>query len=246
MVLTLHCPDQAAVIESGMYAAGVEALNAAGDNPDVRSVVIVGEGDTFCADANLQRFQAWRGQGRELASETLDTLNLWIDTISTFPKPVLAAVEGSAAGTAFSIALACDLVVASREAFFALSHGRAGLPPDGGSTWHLARALPRNMALEIALLGERLSAERLHALGLVNRLAAPGQALQDALALADRLNQRAPNVIAATKELLAAAPASTLGRHLVAERDAFVEQLQHANADAGMAALLARRSPVFD
>lgn len=229
-----------------MYAAGVEALNAAGDNADIRSVVIVGEGSTFCAGGNLQRLQANRALAPQVQAESIDALNLFIDTVSTFPKPVIAAVEGAAAGAGFSLALACDMIVAAHDSVFALSHARIGLSPDGGATWHLMQALSRNMALEIALLGDRMPAARLHTLGLVNRLSAPGAALSDALALAETLNQRAPNAVEATKELLNGAAHSTLPRQLVAERDSFVANLHHRNAGIGIAAFLQKESPSFE
>jgi enoyl-CoA hydratase/carnithine racemase len=246
MVLTLQNPQFRNALEPAMYAAGVEALNAAGDNTDIRSVVIVGEGSTFCAGGNLQRLQANRALAPAVQAESIDALNLFIDTISTFPKPVIAAVEGAAAGAGFSLALACDMIVAAHDAVFALSHARIGLSPDGGATWHLAQALTRNMALEIALLGDRLSAERLHTLGLVNRLSSPGSALADALALAETLNRRAPNAIESTKELLASAARSTLPRQLVAERDCFVINLHHQNAGIGIAAFLRKETPAFE
>lgn len=246
MVLTLHNPEFRNALDPGMYAAGVEALNAAGDNPEVRSVVIVGAGGTFCAGGNLLRLQENRARERSVQADSIDALNSWIDAISTFPKPVLAAVEGAAAGAGFSLALACDMIVSARDAIFALSHGRIGLSPDGGATWHLARALPRNLALEIALLADRIPAERLYAMGLVNRLAPPGEALEDALALAQALNERAPNAVASTKELLAAAPQASLERHLAAERDAFVDNLHHANAGIGIAAFLRKQAPAFE
>lgn len=246
MVLTLNNPEYRNALDPGMYAAGVEALNAAGDNPEIRSVVIVGEGSTFCAGGNLQRLQDNRARDRSVQSESIDALNLWIDTLSTFPKPVIAAVEGAAAGAGFSLALACDMIVAARDAIFALSHGRVGLSPDGGATWHLARALPRNLAHEIAMLADRLGAERLYEMGLVNRLAAPGHAFSDALALAEELNRRAPNALTSAKELLSAASQTTLARHLEAERDHFVANLHHANAGIGIAAFLRKQAPAFE
>ncbi|WPB58213.1 oxepin-CoA hydrolase, alternative type [Xylophilus sp. GOD-11R] len=246
MVLTLHNPEFRNALDPAMYAAGVEALNAAGDNPEVRSVILVGEGDTFCAGGNLQRLLAGREGPAAAQAESVDALHSWIDTIATFPKPVIAAVEGAAAGAGFSLALACDFIVASREAIFALSHARVGLTPDGGATWHLARSLPRQAANEIALLGGRVGAERLQVLGLVNRLSAPGDALADALPLAQSLNERAPNAVAGTKELLTLASQQSLPGHLVAERDLFVAALRHPNAGIGINAFLHKQAPAFD
>lgn len=246
MVLTLHNPEHRNRLEPGMVAAAVEALNAAGDNADIRSVVIVGEGDAFCDGVGAHRLRDSRAQPAASQADLIDALNLLVETVSTFPMPVVAAVEGPATGAGFALALACDMVVAARDAVFALPQGRLGVAPDGGASWHLAQALPRPLANEIALLGEPVPAERLYALGLVNRLVAPGQALSAALALADTLNQRAPNVLEGTKELLAAAPHVTLGRHLAAERTQVLVTLNHANAGIGLAAFMQKRVPDFE
>lgn len=246
MVLTLHNPQSRNAMDTGVYAAGVEALNAAGDNRDIRSVVIVGWGDTFSAGGDLRPLQENRTNPSGVQEGLLDALHLFIDTVNTFPKPIVAAVEGAALGSAFSLVLACDMIVAAQGAIFALSHGHVGLTPDGGATWQLARALPRNLAAEISLLGDGLTAERLHALGLVNRLSNPGMALSDALLLAETLNQRAPNVVEATKELLAAAPRASLAEQLHAERVQFLKSLGHANGGIGIAAFLHKQTPDFE
>jgi enoyl-CoA hydratase/carnithine racemase len=158
---------------------------------------------------------------------------------------VLAAIEGAAAGAGFSLALACDLIVASRSALFALSYSQVGLSPDGGASWSLARALPRPLATELLMCGERTSAERLHALGLVNRLAEPGGALTAALELAQTLNERAPNALGSIKELLNEAGQHTLNAHLDLERQHFVRNLHHANAGEGISAFLEKRKPHY-
>ncbi|MVO97922.1 enoyl-CoA hydratase-related protein, partial [Rhizobium leguminosarum] len=131
----------------------------------------------FCAGGNLQRLQARRQEDAEAQAQGVEALHQWIETLSTYPKPVIAAVEGAAAGAGFSLALACDMVVAARDAAFVMAYAGVGLSPDGGATWSLARALPRQLAAELLLCGERIGAERLHALGVVNRLARPGEAL---------------------------------------------------------------------
>ena len=130
---------------------------------------------------------------KSLTAAEKKLLHDWIEAIRTYPKPVIAAVEGSAAGAGLALVLACDLVVAARSARFATAYARVGLSPDGGTSWHLARALPRALAAEMLMCGDLVEAERLHALGLVNRLADTGQALQAALDLADTLHGRAPN-----------------------------------------------------
>ncbi|RYY66434.1 MAG: enoyl-CoA hydratase, partial [Comamonadaceae bacterium] len=168
-----------------------------------------------------------------------------IETIRTFPKPVIAAVEGPAAGAGFSLALACDLIVAASNAVFVMVYSSVALSPDGGATWALARALPRQLASELLMTGDRIGADRLHALGVVNRVTAEGAALPEALALAERLNGRAPNALASIKELLDEAGDGTLHEHLARERDHFVRNLHHPNAGVGIGAFLAKEKPRY-
>jgi enoyl-CoA hydratase/carnithine racemase len=246
MVLTLSDPTHRNALGPEMYAAGVEALSAAESNPEVRSVVIVGEGSLFSAGGNLQRLLANRQQAPAVQVQSIEGLHNWIEAIRTFPKPVIAAVEGAAAGAGFSLALACDFIVAASNAVFVMAYSNVALSPDGGGSWSLARALPRPLVNELLMCGERISAQRLHELGLVNRVSQPDSALADALALAEKLNTRAPNVLASIKELLNDAPQASLASQLTAERDHFVRNLHHANAGIGIAAFLAKQSPRYD
>jgi enoyl-CoA hydratase/carnithine racemase len=246
MVLTLSNPGQRNALGPGMYAAGIEALNAAETNPEVRSVVITGEGSMFCAGGNLQRLQANRQSAPSVQAESIENLHNWIETIRTFPKPVIAAVEGAAAGAGFSLVLACDFIVAASNAVFVMAYSNVALSPDGGGSWSLARALPRQLVSQLLMCGERIGAQRLHELGLVNQVSQPESALADALALAEKLNARAPNALASIKELLNEAPQSNLASQLAAERDHFVRNLHHPNAGIGIAAFLAKEDPRYD
>lgn len=245
MVLTVSNPEHRNALGPEMYAAGIEALGVAETNPEVRSVVITGEGTVFSAGGNLQRLQANRQESAEVQTQSIEGLHTWIETIRTFPKPVIAAVEGAAAGAGFSLALACDFIVAADNAVFVLAYSNVGLSPDGGATWTLLRALPRQLAIELLMCGARISPERLQALGVVNQLAQPGHALTDALALAQRLNERAPNALASIKELVNDADGTTLTVQLARERDHFVRNLHHANAGIGIAAFLAKKTAEY-
>src|SRR5439155_3542057 len=100
----------------------------------------------------------------------------------TFPKPVIAAVEGPAAGAGFSLALACDFIVAADNAVFVMAYSNIALSPDGGGSWSLAQAMPRQLASELLMCGERITPARLQQLGIVNKVTAPGAALEEALA----------------------------------------------------------------
>ncbi|OUM01093.1 oxepin-CoA hydrolase, alternative type [Variovorax sp. JS1663] len=246
MVLTLSNPSQRNALGPEMYAAGVEALNGAENSDEIRSVVLVGEGAWFCAGGSLQRLLGNREREPAVQAESIEALHSWIDSIRTFPKPVIAAVEGAAAGAGFSLAMACDLIVSARDAVFAASYSSVALSPDGGLSWHLAQMLPRQLASEWLMLGGRIDAARLHALGVVNEITENGQALAAALALAKRLGERAPNSLASIKELLSEGRGATLSAQLSQERDHFVRNLHHPNAAIGINAFLAKEKPRYE
>ena len=241
LVLTISNPEHRNALGPELYAAGVEALSVAESSPDVRSVVITGEGAHFCAGGNLQRLLANRQQPPEVQAQSIEGLHNWIETIRAFPKPVVAAVEGSCAGAGFSLALACDMVVAAHSSVFVMAYSNVGLSPDGGASWSLMRALPRATALQLLMCGDRIGAERLQQLGVINTVSATGEALTDALALCERLNARAPNALASIKELANDAPTVPLHAQLGAERDHFVRNLHHGNAGEGIDAFINKR-----
>ena len=245
LVLTLRNPHRHNVLDPEIYSAGIEALNGAERGSDIRSVVLTGAGTLFSAGDDLHRLKANRALEPGVQAASIDALHNWIETINAFPKPVVAAVEGTAAGAGFSLALACDFIVASRSARFSLAYTHVGLSPDGGASWALARALPPTLAAEWLMLGEPISAERLHAVGMVNRLSEPGSALADALAFCSALNTKAPNVLASVKELVQQAPSQALHQQLAAEQQHFVQNLHHANAGEGIDAFLEKRAPQF-
>lgn len=243
LLLTISDPATRNALSPELYAAGVEALSLAESDAQIRCVVLTGAAGHFSAGGNLSQMQAVRGQP-ERQQARVDALHQWIEALRSCPKPVIAAVEGAAAGAGCSLALACDLLVASREAKFSLAYGRIGTSPDGGASWHLAQLLPRNQALEWIWMAQTRSGEDLHRSGLVNRLCAPGEALVTALALAQDLAQLAPNAIAAVKELVCQ-PSAALGDQLVREREAFIDNVNHPNGAEGLAAWREKRSPTF-
>jgi enoyl-CoA hydratase/carnithine racemase len=246
LVLTLSNPEFRNALGPEMYAAGVEALSVAESSADVRSVVITGANGIFSAGGNLQRLQNNRQLPPEHQAQSIEGLHNWIEAIRTFPKPVVAAVEGPAAGAGFSLALACDMIVAARNSVFVMAYSSIALSPDGGGSWSLSRAMPQQLATELLMCGERIGAERLQQLGVVNRLAEAGQALQQALDLCQKINARAPNALASIKELMADADGSSLNAQLARERDHFVKNLHHANAGIGISAFLNKQNPQYN
>jgi len=245
LILTLSDPALRNAMGPAMYAAGIEALNVAETNPDIRSVVITGEGAHFCAGSDVQRLKANREQPADVQAQIIESLHNWMEAIRTFPKPIIAAVEGAAVGSGFSLALMCDLVVAAEDSVFATAYSNLALSPDAGASWHLTQALPRQLAAELLLLGERISAQRLHELGVVNRVIDSGHALSEALALAERINTRAPNVMNSIKELVNDASVNSLTAQLAQERNQFVKNLHHPNAGIGIQAFLNQEAPNY-
>jgi enoyl-CoA hydratase/carnithine racemase len=245
MVLTLSNPEFKNALSPDIYSAGVEALNAAENNPEIRSVILTGEGSMFCAGGNLQRLQANRSQERAVQSQSIDELHNWVDSLRAFPKPIIAAVEGAAAGAGFSLALACDMIVSANNAVFVMAYSNIALSPDGGASWHLSRALPRQLVTEILMCGDRVPAERLFALGLVNRLVSAGNALAAAIEMAQGLNARAPNALESIKELINESASNSLDQQLASERQHFVRNLHHLNGAEGISAFLEKRSPNY-
>ena len=245
LVLTLSNPTLRNALGPEMYTAGIEALSAAESNSEIRSVIITGEGAHFCAGGNLQRLLTNREQPKQVQAQSIDGLHTWMEAIHTFPKPVIAAVEGAAAGAGFSLVLMCDLVVAARDSIFVMAYSSIALSPDGGGSWNLSQALPRQIAAELMLLGERITADRLHALGSINRLVESGTALTQALDLAERINARAPNAMQSIKELINDAANQSLHMHLAQERDHFVNNLHHANSGIGISAFLNKEKPIY-
>ena len=246
LVLTIANPEHRNALGPEIYAAGQDALSMASKDAGIRSIVITGDGGVFSAGGNLQRLNQNRQLPPEHQAQSIEGLHNWIEAIRTFPKPVIAAIEGPAAGAGFSLALACDIIVAARNSIFVMAYSNIALSPDGGGTWSLSRCVPRQLATELLMFGERIGAERLHQLGVVNQLCEPGQALGTALSRASLLNNKAPNALASIKELLNDADGTSLNRQLAQERDHFVKNLHHANAGIGISAFLNKETPRYE
>ena len=245
LILTLSNPGARNALHPDMYAAAIETLATADRDDTVRAVVLTGADHFFCAGGNLNRLLENRAKPESEQAESIDNLHRWIEALRDCPKPVIAAVDGAAAGAGFSLALACDLIVAGSSAKFVMAYVKVGLTPDGGGSWFLSQALPRQLATEMIIEGKPVLAPRLHQLGLVNRVVADGTALDEALAWADELAQLSPNAVERIKTLIGEAQHNTLPEHFEAEKESFVESLHHRDAHEGINAFLNKRAPVY-
>src|SRR6185437_427114 len=186
-----------------------------------------------------------RAQDKSVQEEAIEQLHGWIEALRNCTKPVIAAVDGAAAGAGFSLALACDMIVAGSSAKFLMAYVKAGLTPDGGATWFLRQALPRQLATEILIEGKAIEAQRLFELGVVNRVVADNSALDAALAWADDLAELSPNAAAGIKSLIGEAETNSLSSQLLAEKRSFVNALHHPDAQEGISAFFDKRKPNF-
>lgn len=244
--LVLSNPAQRNALLPEHSRAFTRALRLASDDDAIGAVVISGAGEHFCAGGDLRTLhESRRTNPPQHHYDRLANLNEFVRALRQCAKPVIAAVEGHAAGAGFSVALACDLLVAAEDAQFTMAYVNVGLNPDGGGTYFLARALPLQLAAEIAMTGVAIGARRLADLGVVNRLAPKGSARAEALDWATKLARGAPRAIGRIKRLLAEAQAGELLRHLDLERHLFVEALHGDEAGEGIAAFLEKRRPAF-
>lgn len=246
LVMTLSDPATRNTLSHEVLDTGIAALSEAASDATVRAVVLRGAGGHFCAGGNLQGLLERRRAGPPAQLKMLEHLHQFVEALRACPKPVIAAVDGAAAGAGFSLALACDMIVAADDARFILSYGRIGLSPDGGATWSLMQALPRARVQQLLWLGEPVSARQLADWGLVSSVTPSGQAAPEALRLAERLATMAPNALASAKALLQHAPDRSLTEQLAAERDHFVANLFHDNGAEGLNAFLEKRAPRFE
>ena len=245
LILTLSNPGARNALHPDMYAAAIETLSTAERDDSVHAVILTGADYFFCAGGNLNRLLQNRALPKSEQADSIDNLHSWIQALRDCPKPVIAAVDGAAAGAGFSLALACDLIVAGATAKFVMAYVKVGLTPDGGGSWFLSQALPRQLATEIIMEGKPVLAPRLHELGIVNRVVADGSALDAALAWADELAALSPNAVERIKSLVGDAPQNTLQQHFEAEKHNFVESLHHRDAQEGISAFLEKRTPKY-
>lgn len=243
--LTLTRPERLNALTDRMVRVLSEALETAVGRDDVRCVVISGAGGSFSAGADVGS-----GVGGEPAHErfdvrALDAANRLVRAVTNLDKPVLAAVDGVAAGVGCSLALACDLVVAARSARFLLAFTRIGLMPDGGSSWTVAASIGRARAMRMALLAEPLPAEEAYGAGLVSHLVDDDQLDELVARLVRRLAAGPPLAFAATKKALNAATLAGLHEALERERTAQTVLLRTEDAAEGMRAFGETRRPDF-
>jgi 2-(1,2-epoxy-1,2-dihydrophenyl)acetyl-CoA isomerase len=244
--ITLNRPDKLNAFIGHMRRDLAEALEHAGSDRSVRVVIITGAGRAFCAGGDIafmgelmerrdtDEFERILGAGRRV-----------IGAIRTMSKPVIAAVNGPAAGAGFNLALACDLRIASNNATFSQSFVKVGLHPDWGGTYFLPRLVSPNKACELFFLGDSIDAAEALRLNIVNQVVAPEELETATLQLAERLRASPPIALASAKQAVYMSGAADLEEMLRYETEAQLRCFESDDGREGIRAFFEKRDPRF-
>jgi len=241
MTITLNRPDVLNALNRAVHQGIFEALQDARD-PSVRAVVLTGAGRGFCVGQDLQEFSSGAGS---VADNLRENYHRNVLAIRALEKPVIAAVNGPAAGAGLSLALACDVRIAADTASFVPAFIKIGLVPDSGGTWLVRRLLGTARAFEWLTTGRKLDAEEACAWGLVSEVVAAGELSQRAHEVARLFAAMPTRAVWQTKRLLDAAETSTFADQLEREATAQAELTQTHDFAEGVAAFLAKREAEF-
>ena len=240
--ITLNRPDRLNSFTRSMHAELRDALSKLGD---ARVVVLTGAGRGFCAGQDLNDRAVAPGEAIDLGETVEESWNPLIRTLAALPQPVIARVNGVAAGAGANIALACDLVIAARSAKFIQSFSALGLIPDSGGSWHLPRLVGQARALGLALTGEPLTAEKAADWGLIWKSVEDEDLDAEVDAVATKLASLPPLGLAAIKQIIRTSWSRTLDRELDLQRDEMRRLGFTEDYREGVAAFLEKRTAKF-
>jgi enoyl-CoA hydratase/carnithine racemase len=246
LTLTMNRPDKLNALSVELTTALLDAFRRAAAQPEIRAIILTGAGRAFCAGGDLALIADARRRNADGELEALlrggSQLAL---AICDTPAPVLAAVNGPAAGAGMNIALACDLCLASENAVFGQNFAKVGLFPDFGGTYLLPRLVGPARAAEMFYTGEMISALDAERIGVVNHVVAPDRLLEEVRALAGRLAAAPPLAARAVKKLLFGSDRAAFERALELEVQQQVKCFASEDCGEGLSAFFEKRRPVF-
>ena len=243
--ISLNRPDKLNSFSREMHARLREALDTVERDASIRAVVLTGSGRAFCAGQDLADLSFERGSMTDLGELIDSNFNPLIRRLQALPKPVIARVQGIAAGAGANLALACDLVIAARSASFLQAFVNIGLLPDSGGTWLLPHTVGTARALGLAMLGEKLPAEEAQRWGLIWRCVDDAELDAEVERLAARLAAMPTRALGAIKQAVHAAATNTMSQQLDLERDLQAMLGRSHDYSEGVNAFLEKRKPAF-
>ncbi|HEX9712838.1 MAG TPA: enoyl-CoA hydratase-related protein [Actinomycetota bacterium] len=246
--ITLNRPDSLNALNTELSNAFIKAIGDAGSDLGVRAVIITGAGRAFCAGADLAEVQNQMEGGKQMRpDEILRTrYNPIVLGITEMPKPVIAAVNGAAAGAGSSVALACDIRIAGDKAKFLQAFIKIGLIPDSGAHWLLPRLVGQAKATELAITGETIDAEEALRIGMVNRVVPQAELLEQATAWAKRFATGPTVAYGLTKKAFRLAATADLSTVLDIEADLQAEAALTRDSVEGVVAFIEKRDATFE
>ncbi|MDB5971482.1 MAG: hypothetical protein JWQ90_3932 [Hydrocarboniphaga sp.] len=245
-LIELNRPEAMNSIDPVMKRELPSALEDAARDPEIGAVVLTGAGKAFCTGSDLKAGGGGGDTGlRKVARSLLYDYQPVLELLVRMDKPVIAAVNGPAAGMGMSLALACDLVVMSRSAYLLSPFVNVGLVPDGGAAWFLTRRLGYGRAFEVLADGQKISAEQCLAWGLANRIAEPDELRAGALQWAAQLAERAPIAMALTKRIARLSLGTGLSEMLGVEAELQAMSAATDDSREAIAAFVEKRKPTF-
>lgn len=247
--ITLDRPEVLNALNPEMAEGLKDATGALEKNSAVRCVVITGAGEHFMAGGDVRHFHRLLGEGVGEAvshiSGEIESVHACIMSIRNMPKPVIASIRGASAGFGMSLVAACDLAIAAEDSVFSLAYCRIGTSPDGGSTWTLPRMVGLKRAMELALLGDRITPQQASDYGLVNWVVPTHELDGKTAELASRLAAGPVDALARTKALLNASLDTELEAQLAAEMNCFVAGVSGPEFAEGVGAFVEKRPARF-
>jgi len=243
--LTLNAPDKLNAVSRKMIAELKDCWETLAADESVRAVLLTGAGRGFCAGADLSDPDRDRGATADSGAALDKFFNPVIRLMRSVPKPIVAAVNGPAAGVGMSFALAADIAIAGKSASFLQAFARIGLLPDGGSTWFLPRLVGEQRARALAMLAPKIGAEQAREWGLIWDVVEDGELMKTATEVARGLADGPTLSLARIKQAMNRASGNALSQQLDLERDFQRELGRSEDFREGVAAFLAKRKPRF-
>jgi 2-(1,2-epoxy-1,2-dihydrophenyl)acetyl-CoA isomerase len=244
--LTLNRPDAANALNLELASDLRHAARRCASDESIRAVLISGAGKLFCAGGDLKSFAAApEGELADLLEQVTLNLHQAISHFARMNAPVIATVHGSAAGAGMSLACACDFTLAAESAKFAIAYTRAGLTPDGSSTYFLPRIIGTRRTLELAITNRILSAKEAQDLGIVTRIVPDADLMREGEKFASELAAGPTIAFGGVKRMVADTFDNSLEAQMTLETSTIASVSGTADAHEGIAAFLAKRTPKF-